>query len=184
VFGPGESVELAPGTIEHVGAPGLGGYPGGWGGEPAPSGGGGPNSPCSANCKVNPNLPVQLPSSATVSNGVIVITIGCLEACTGKLTLTDNTFGKHHVKGLALAAKHSKGTSVLGKLSFSLRAKKITKLKIHLGKAARKRLRGLKKGLPATLTVELKLGRAKKATRYTQTIELLPPAVSKPPKAK
>jgi hypothetical protein len=185
VFGPGESVELAPGTIEHVGAPGLGGYPGGWGGEPGPSGGGGPNSPCSANCKVNPNLPVQLPPSATVSQGVVVITIGCIEACTGKLTLSGSTFvGKHHVKALALAAKHSKDRPLLGKLSFSLRAKKLTKLKIHLSKAARKQLKGLKKGFPATLTVQLKLGKAKKAARYTQAIELLPPAAGKPPKAK
>ena len=106
-----------------------------------------------------------------------MITIGCLEACTGKLTLT-GTFGKHHVKGLALAAKHGGGTSVLGKLSFSLPAKKLAKLHIHLGKAVRKRLKAVT-SMKATLTVELKLGRAKK-TKHTQTIVLVGPAASKP----
>jgi len=177
VFGPGESVELASDTIEHVGGPGLGGYPGGWGGEPAPSGGGGPNSPCSANCKVNPNLPVQLPSSVTVSKGVIVILMGCLEACTGKLTLTSNTSGKRHVKALALAAKHSKGASVLGKLSFSLPAKKIVKLHVHLSKAEIKQLKGIV-SLKATLTVDLRLGK-KKLTKYSDPISLYGPKAPK-----
>ena len=180
----GGSAELGTGVLEQVARPGEGGEPGGEGGRPARSGGGGPNEPCSSNCKVNPQLPVQLPSFVTVAKGVVVITIGCLEACTGKLTLTANTFGKHHVRGLALAARRGGGTSVLGKLSFSLRAKQLAKLRIHLGKAARKRLKGLKQGLPATLTVQLRLGKAKRATRHTQAIELLPPVAGKPPKAK
>ena len=173
----GGSVELGTGVLQEVGRPGEGGEPGGEGGRPAPSGGGGPNEPCSSSCTVSATLPVQLPSVVTVSKGVIVITIGCLEACTGKLTLT-GTFGKHHVKGLALAAKHGGGTSVLGKLSFSLPAKKLAKLHIHLSKSVRKRLKAVT-SMKATLTVELKLGRAKK-TKHTQTIVLVGPAASKP----
>lgn len=176
----GGSLELGTGVLEQVARPGEGGEPGGEGGRPAHSGGGGPNQPCSASCKVNATLPVQLPSVVTVSKGVIVITIGCLEACTGKLTLT-GSFGKHHVKGLALAAKHG-GTSVLGKLSFSAPAKKLVKLHVHLSKAASKQLKALT-SMKATLTVVLKLGKAKK-TKHTQTIELVGSAASKPTKAK
>ncbi|MGA2163262.1 MAG: hypothetical protein ABSH36_02195 [Solirubrobacteraceae bacterium] len=177
----GGSVELGSGVLEQVARPGEGGEPGGEGGRPAHSGGGGPNQPCSASCKVNATLPVQLPSVVTVSKGVIVITIGCLEACTGKLTLT-GSFGKHHVKGLALAAKHGGATSVLGKLSFAVPAKKLVKLHIHLGKSARKQLKSVT-SMKATLTVELKLGKAKK-TKHTQMIELVGSAASKPAKAK
>ncbi len=173
----GGSVELGTGVLEEVARPGEGGEPGGEGGRPAHSGGGGPNEPCSASCKVNPQLPVQLPSVVTVSKGVIVIAIGCLEACTGKLTLT-GSFGKHHVKALALAAKRGGGTSVLGKLSFSLPAKKLAKLHIHLGKAVRKQLKAVT-SMRATLTVELKLGKAKK-TKHTQTVVLVGPAASRP----
>ncbi len=107
-----------------------------------------------------------------------MITIGCLEACVGKLTLT-GAFGKHHVKGLALAAKHGGGaTVVLGKLSFSLPAKKLVKLRVHLSKAVRKQLKAVT-SMKATLTVELKLGKAKK-TKHTQAIVLVGPAASKP----
>jgi len=87
--------------------------------------------------------------------------------------------------GIALKKAHGAHEAVLGRLSFSLpAAKKAAKLHIRLSAAARKRLKGLEKGFPAILTVELKLGKTKKATRYTQPIELLRPAAVKPPKAK
>ncbi len=179
----GGSAELGTGVLEQVARPGEGGEPGGEGGRPAHSGGGGPNEPCSASCTINPTLPVQLPSVVTVSKGVIVITIGCLEACTGKLTLTSDIFGRHHVKGLALAAKHGGGASVLGKLSFSLPAKKVAKLEVHLGKAARKQLKSVAR-IKATLTVQLKLGKAKKRTKYSDPLVLYGPEARKPPKGK
>jgi hypothetical protein len=158
--------------------------PGGAGGAPAPSGGGGPSAPCSANCKVNPNLPVQLPATATISGGVVIVAVGCLDTCTGKLTITGTLGGHHHVN-LALVSKHgahATRAAVLGKRSFSLPAKKPTKLRVQLNKAARKGLKSVK-SFKATLTVELKLGKAKPA-RYTQPIELVGPGASKPPKAK
>ncbi len=71
-----------------------------------------------------------------------------------------------------------------GSFGVSLPAKKVAKLHIRLNAAARKRLMGLRRSLQATLTVELKLGKAKRATRYTQTLELVPPAANGPPKGK
>jgi hypothetical protein len=172
--------ELAVGTEQTSGAVGGGGEPGGPGGRPAERGGGGPSSPCSANCTVSAKLPVAIPPTATISGGVVTVGFGCVKACRGKLTLTGDL-----AKVAAVAAKgHGAHEAVLGRLSFSLPAKKVAKLHIRLSAAARKRLKGLKKGLQATLTVELKLGKAKKATNYTQTIELVPPAANPPPKAK
>ena len=170
-------VELAAGTEETAGAVGGGGEPGGPGGRPAERGSGGPSAPCSGNCAVSAKLPVAIPPTATISGGVVTVGFGCVKACRGKLTLTGQL-----AKSAALAAK-SRGAHavVLGHLSFSLRAKKVAKLHIRLNAPARKRLKGLKKGFPATLTVELKLGKAKRATSYTQTIEILPPSAGKPP---
>lgn len=89
-----------------------------------------------------------------------------------------NSFGKHHVKALGLAAKHSVGASVLGKLSFSLPAKKVAKLHIHLSKATRKQLKNLA-SLKAILTVQLKLGKAKKRKKYSDPIVLFGPKAKK-----
>jgi hypothetical protein len=179
----GGSAELGAGVLEEVARPGEGGEPGGEGGRPAHSGGGGANEPCSSSCTINATLPVQLPASVPIAKGVVVIPIGCLEACTGKLTLTSSTFGKRHVKALALAAKSNKGTSVLGELSFSLPAKKIVKLRVHLSKAARKQLKGVL-SIKATLTVELKLGKKKKLTKYSDPLVLYVPQAKKPAKTK
>ena len=181
-------VELAVGTTQTSGAVGGGGEPGGPGGRPAERGGGGPSSPCSAHCTVSARLPVAIPPTATISGGVVTVGLGCVKPCKGKMTLTGELAKAAAIapKGQGIASKaHGAHETVLGRLSFSLpAAKKVAKLHIRLSTAARKRLKGLQKGFPATLTVELKLGKAKKATRYTQTIELLPPAASKPPKAK
>ncbi len=176
VFGPGETVELAPDTVEHVGSPGLGGYPGGWGGEPAPSGGGGPNSPCSANCKVNQALSVQLPYVAPVSGGKLVtLVLACHVACRGKLTLS-----VHSVKGRVASAFSDRARSTqIGKLSFSLRASRRTALHIVLNRAGRALIKRLKR-FTATLHVEVKLAGSHHATSYSQSVALAaPPAPRK-----
>ncbi len=125
-------------------------------------------------------LPVAIPPTATISGGVVTVGFGCVKACRGKLTLTADL-----AKGAAVAAKgHGTHGAVLGRLSFSLSAKKVAKLHIRLNAAARRRLKGLRRAFPATLTVELKLGKAKQTTKYTQTLELVPPAANGPPKGK
>jgi hypothetical protein len=182
-------VELAVGTTQTAGAVGGGGEPGGPGGRPAERGGGGPSSPCSAHCTVSAQLPVAIPPTATISGGVVTVGLGCVKPCKGKMTLTGELAKAAAIAptGQVIASKKAHGAheAVLGRLSFSLpAAKRVAKLHIRLSAVARKRLKGLEKGFPATLTVELRLGKAKKATRYTQTIELLPPAAGKPPKAK
>ncbi len=70
---------------------------------------------------------------------------------------------------------------MLGKLSFSLPAKKIAKLHIHLSKSTRKQLKNLT-SLKATLTVQLKLGKAKKLKKYSDPLVLYGPKATKAPK--
>jgi hypothetical protein len=70
---------------------------------------------------------------------------------------------------------------VLGKLSFSLPAKKFVKLHIHPSKAARKQLKSVVT-IKATLTVQLKLGKAKKLKKYSESLVLHGPKAHKAPK--
>jgi hypothetical protein len=118
---------------------------------------------------------------ADAHSGVeLAVGFGCVKACKDKMTLT-----AEFAKAAAIASRSRGGKAVvLGRLSCSLPAKRIAKLHIRLNAPACKGLKGLKKGIQATLVVELKLGKAKKATKHTETIVLLPPAASKPPKAK
>ena len=180
IFGPGETVEEAADTKEHVGSPGRGGYPGGWGGEPAVSGGGGPDQPCSANCKFSPNLPVQLPYSAPVSGGKLVtIPLACAKACHGVLTLSVRLLrGKIASAGHVAAARATQ----IGRLRFSLRAKRTTSLQVTLNKAGRALVKRFK-AIRATLVVEVTAAGARHATKYTHAIEMAP-AIKGPPAKK
>ncbi len=74
---------------------------------------------------------------------------------------------------------------MLGKRSFSLPAKKLTKLRVHLSKAARKQLKGAA-SIKATLTAKLTLRNSRKPKTYVSGVVLSShkPTTAKPPAAK
>ncbi|HXB63264.1 MAG TPA: choice-of-anchor Q domain-containing protein [Solirubrobacteraceae bacterium] len=175
----GAKATISEDTVLVSGQPGEGGSSLSAGGTPVATGPVGKSGTCTG-CKVSSSVP-NLPVVAKISGGVVITTIECPSACTGTAWL--ELHGK-------LKAKHGKAASLasvsatrIGSASFKLKGKHAVVLRIPLNRQGR-RLVKHHATLEATLAVALKLGKAKKPTKYTQMIELVAGKAGKLTKAK